>query len=126
MILRNAGPLRLQADGVRYLLASPDVDGNGSNELVLRLDANRGDVVETELRVLTFDGDHAATVARFEGARVDGCASDDPHLRANRIEYGRPAPGSDWPAFVSIGSQSQCVDGAAPDFEGYMSAEARL
>lgn len=126
VILGGQEPLRMDGEGVRYLLASPDIDGNGSNELVLRVDTSQEGVVETDLTVLTFDGDQAATVARFEGARVDGCASADPHLRAHRIEYGRPASGSDWPEFVSIGSQSECVDGAAPDFDGYVGAEQPL
>ncbi|NZA27624.1 hypothetical protein H0E84_14685 [Luteimonas sp. SJ-92] len=115
--------LRLPGEDIRYLLASPDIDGNGTNEVLLRLDREEDGAIRTDLRLLTFTGEQPVVVADFSDARVDACAAPSPSLRAQRIEYGRPAGNGDWPDFVVVASESECIDGRAPDLEGYLRAE---
>lgn len=121
VVLGRDASLRMRGDDVRYLLSSPDTDRDGINEVLLRLDREAEDGVRTDLRLVSFADGRAQLVAAFPDARVDACATASPTLRAQRIEYAPPR--ERWPVFVVVASESDCVDGRAPDLNGYIRAQ---
>lgn len=114
---------RIASDGASALLSSPDTNLNDENEVLVRYDNERNGVTHVDLELLAFPDGAATRVTRFRDARVDACATSKPSVRALRIGYGPTPPAGAWPEFVAIASHSECVDGRAPDFAGYLRAE---
>ncbi len=123
LLLGGDTAVRAPVTAASALLRSPDTNGDGRHEALLRRDQEVDGTRRTDLLLLAPSATGIATVAAFPDARVDGCAGPAPTLAAQRIEYARPATAGGWPVFTAIGSSSECVDGRAPDLEGYLRQE---
>ena len=105
---------RLDTDAGNFIEASPDVDRDGTQELLLRADSYQMGVASTRLSLVSLAQGRLSNVATFAEARVDRCGDTrfGGDVEAAVIRY-HAAPGAR-PEFATDRFTGRCIDGEPP------------
>jgi len=108
---------RLTTDAGNFVQSTPDIDGDGVNEVLLRADNYQMGVATTRLSLVRVGHDHLTTIASFDEARVDRCgdARFGGDVEAEVIRYEPAAK----PSFVVENYEGHCVDGEPPSADKF-------